>query len=118
VPLQVLAQGNTQSPPSNQASSDVADNNSKDLTNAPQTAPPSTRQASPAQSSSHEEPVNSNDEQPNNAGNGDDDAQTTSAPENTETGSPKGDDTEPSPANVESTEHEQSAVDEGGVANG
>ncbi|OBS25685.1 hypothetical protein FPOA_06219 [Fusarium poae] len=118
VPLQVLAQGNTQNPPSNQASSDVTNNNSKDLTNAPQTAPPSTRQPSPAPSSSHKEPVNPSNKGSDKTGDGNDDDQKTSKPEDTKPGSPKGDAVEPRPASVSGAEPEQSEESEGGVAKG
>ncbi|RGP59118.1 hypothetical protein FSPOR_11561 [Fusarium sporotrichioides] len=76
------------------------------------TAPPSTRQTSPAPSSSHKGPVDSNNKQPDKTGNGDDNDQTTPEPEDTKPGSLKGDVNEPSPASVDGAEPEQSAVDE------
>ncbi|CAF3515263.1 hypothetical protein FGSG_04341 [Fusarium graminearum PH-1] len=112
VPLQVLAQGNTQSAPTGQASSDVTNNNSKDLTDATQTTPPSTRQPSPTPSSSHKGPVDSNDKQPDKTGDGNDDDKKTPEPANTTPGSPKRDLDEKNDANVDDTEPEQSATHE------
>ena len=118
MPLQVLAQGNTQSPPSDQASSDVTNRNSRDLTNAPQAAPPSTCPPSPVPSSSHKKSANPSDKGSDKTGDGNDDDQKTPEPKVTKPNLKKGDVVETRSASVNGAEPEQSDVDEGGVANG
>ncbi|KAH7173692.1 uncharacterized protein B0J16DRAFT_350698 [Fusarium flagelliforme] len=116
VPLQVLARGS-----SDLSSSDVTNNASSDLTNAAQTAPHSTRQASPAPPSSPKEPVNTSNDENNGTGNSNTGTQTPLAPVDTDTGSSKGDVTDGSLENIGGEESKQPAVDESvdeeGVAN-
>ncbi|RGP76018.1 hypothetical protein FLONG3_5409 [Fusarium longipes] len=81
------------------------------------TAPPSTRQASPATSNTPKESVNSDDKQPNNTGDSNNDVQIKPGPEDQEPDSHKGDDTEPSLGGVDGPEPEQSGVDEESVTN-
>ncbi|KAJ4127234.1 hypothetical protein NW768_008862 [Fusarium equiseti] len=102
VPLQVLARGS-----SDQSSSDNGTNDaSSDLTDAAQTAPYSTRQASPAPAppSSPKEPVN--------ASNGNTGTETPPAPMDTEAGSSKGDDTDGTPGDIGGRGFKQPVVDE------
>lgn len=91
------------------------------MTNTAQTAPHSTRQASPAPPSPPKEPVNNSNDVTYGTGNGNTGTQTRLAPVDTDAGSLKGDITDGSPENIGGKEYKQptaeDSVDEEGVAN-